>query len=237
MNENNNNPNVKNIPSKKKSIFNTIFGIIFMIWFIVSLFIPFYLFNISNYYGLIAVGQYFFVLGLIIILTNKEPIGLVGILIGAPLIIFPILMLNFSNSSFSIDWIPIIVLTISIIITIIGLGIIIVPILKDKKLQANKTLEIQATVVDFNKETDGEITFLCPIYEYTFNKQIYKVTTNCFSNNNIPPLNSITYLKIDPNNPQDFYIKNPLLFVERFIGIMFIILGILVSLFIIFFVL
>ena len=103
-----------------------------------------------------------------------------------------------------------------------GLCAAAVPILKRKHLKEICTYEVQATVIDYAVSTTRKgTTVYAPIYAFWFNGKDWKVCNNTYSNIGIPERGKTYTLKINPENPAEFFNeKNRAYLIEVFVGIL-----------------
>lgn len=206
---------------QKASIGEWILGSIILIWFFASLGLMIYLADVNSYYMVICLGQLFFVLGLLG-LSKKAKIGIIFVIVGLSLVIIPILMMN---PNLEVNWdfvIPIIMLCVFLIV---GIGLLLLPSIIYKKKDKEFSISLTAKVIGL-KETNGNRTKLyAPIYEYYFNNKNYRISSNTYSNVNVPNVDDVVEIKINPQDPQEVYnpgSKKTVIIILGLMGIMFI---------------
>ena len=202
----------------------TIGGILFIIWFISSIVLLLIMSEKNTNYTVMIFGQYFLVFGLIAFFKNKGTGRLISIpfiLIGLASVIIPYLMLNPEILGIPINWESVIALLLILVFVIAGISLIVIPIINTKKLKEKCNVEIEATIIENkSKYNNGNILY-CPIYEFTYNETKYNVTNNIYTNINVKPVDTIVKIKINPNNPEEFYNGNKFLLICIIIGIIF----------------
>lgn len=131
-----------------------VLGIIFIIWFLASIFAMGYLSKINTNYCIMAFGQFFLVLGLIFFVKGKSGIPLV--LIGLACIIFPYLIMNPEINGVVIDWESVIVLLLISVFVVVGMEFAVRTIIKYKRIKRACTEEVDATIVKYRAELSGD---------------------------------------------------------------------------------
>ncbi len=190
-------------PKSPKQIMSSIFGLIFLIWFFVSLGLIFYFSKINQYYMVICFGQYFLVFGLVAVFNKLWP-GIIFILVGLALIIIPLLMMK---PTININWEKVIPLLVLSVFMIIGLCLMFVPtILKKVKLKKT-TLNLTAKVIGLNESYSDNTKVFAPVYEYSFNNKTYQKKADIYTNIDIPNIGDIVNIMINPHNPEEIYVK------------------------------
>lgn len=200
-----------------------LFGYIFLAWFICS-FIGFFIIDDDNYM-IMNLGQYFLVFGLMVIFKAKKYEKLIAVplaMIGLSCIIIPYFMMHPELVPSGVDLDDVIVLLILCGFLITGLCAAAVPILKRKHLKEICTYEVQATVIDYAVSTSRKgTTIYAPIYGFWFNGKDWRVCSNTYSNIGIPERGKTYTLKINPENPAEFFNeKNRAYLIEVFVGIL-----------------
>lgn len=210
--------------TQKAGPIESILGIVFLIWFFVSIGLMVYLANVNKYYMAICLGQLFFIFGLVGF-WKKAKIGIVFALVGLALVVIPILMMN---PNLEINWdfvIPIIMLCIFLIV---GIGLLLIPSIIYKKKDKEFSVSLMAKVVGL-KETHGRSSKLyAPIYEYYYNNKTYRISSNTYTNINVPNVGDVVEIKINPQIPQEVYKpsdKKPVIIILGLMGIMFIVMS------------
>ena len=79
---------------------------------------------------------------------------------------------------------------------------------------------------------DGKLVY-CPIYEFYFNGKQYKVMNNNYTNIYVKPAGTLVNLKINPNNPREFFNEGVTSIPTVILGIVFLIVSVPVFLMII----
>lgn len=213
-------------PKSPKEIMKIVLGIIFLIWFFASLGLIFYFDDINQYYMIICFGQYFLIFG-IIALCNKVWPGIIFTIVGSVLIIVPILMMN-PNLNFNWDKIIPIIGLIGFIL--VGIGLMVVPTIIKKVKEKKTSFKLSAKVIKLNEADDNNTKLFAPVYEYSFNNKIYQKEADIYTNVNIPNIGEIVEIMINPNNPEEIYVKeaNKTIIIILFImGLLFVVMSII----------
>lgn len=186
--------NVKRKNNVSDSPFHRVLSVIFIIWFVGSIFGSIYFFGVNQYMGFLIFGQFFLVMGLIAVF-NKVPIGWIFVLAGLGLIIIPTFIKYSDLLSFKVNWEFFGILTAGIFFTLCGLGMFFIPIINSKKLKKRCSLNIYAKVININKLN-------CPVYEYNVSGKRYRVAGQ---KNEKHSLGENVQLNVDPNEPRDIF--------------------------------
>lgn len=216
--------------NKNNSFWSKIFGIIFIIWFLGSIFLLMYLSKINAYYTVMVFGQYFFVFGLIPLSKGKGMERLISIpfiLVGLGCIIIPYLIMNPSILSVDVKWNSVIPLLCVFMFVLAGLSMVFVPIINNKKLKKLCTLTVYAKIIEYSYtySKNGQKLY-CPIYEFEFNNKKYEVCNNKYTNFGNKPVGTIVNLKINPNNPHQYIDNAKFAIFVIILGISFLVISI-----------
>lgn len=190
-------------PKSPKEIWGMVLGIIFIIWFVVSLFLTFYLGNINSYYTVICMGQYFLVFG-IFALCNKTWVGIIFSIVGLALIVIPIMMMH---PQLDINWDKVIPLILIGVFFVVGIGFFIVPLIVNMRLKKKTSVKVMAKVIELKEDYLDEVKIYSPVYEFYYNSHTYRIDKGDYSNVNIPKVNDIVELWINPDNPKELYVE------------------------------
>lgn len=192
---------------EKKAKRGKIFGYIFLIWFICS-FIGFFILE-NVYYMVMNFGQYFLVFGLIAFFNTKrfeKFISLPFILVGLCCVVIPYCMLHPELIPTDVNWETVIVLLMLSGFILAGLAAIFIPLFKRKYQKEVCTYEVQATIVDYDTTiSDNGNTLYAPIYGFWYNGKDWRVCNNFYSNVGVPERGKIYTIKINPDNPEEFF--------------------------------
>ena len=210
-------------------------GKIFLIWFIASMIALIVLADFYPIYCIIVFGQLFLGFGLKI--PKEEGIlkymKLIFILVGLALIVIPLMFifpeyLNISKENLFVYIIPIAGISLFIFL---GLGLIILPIKKRKKLKEVCSVTVQAHVIENKISYSDNTKVYCPVYGFEFDKRQYEVSTNVYSNVGVRDEGTPVEIKINPANPEEFLINEKSDNITLIIGISFLIVAISVLIF------
>ena len=208
-------------------------GIFFLVWFVTSIVMTMVLQSYNILFSLIAIGQMFLIMGLIIPKKGVKInfIQVIFVLTGLLLIIVPLLIYicQTYNMLSNINWTYLIVILGISSFGIFGLLLIIIEIINKKRLEELCNVPMLATVIrhDSVAANDGPGYLYCPVYGFEFNGKKYEVSNKIYTNMPIEKIGEKVEMKINPSNPEDFLIKertNSYLF---FIAIIFIIMSII----------
>ncbi len=179
-------------------------GLIFIFWFVGSLFLTFILGNINSYYAVICMGQYFLVFGIIALLNKAWP-GIIFSIVGLALIVIPIMMMN---PQLDINWDKVLPLIILGAFFVIGIGLIIIPSIVKKMLNKKTPTKVMAKVVEVKEDHFDGVMVYSPVYEFYFNSKNYRIDKGNYSNVNVLKVNDIVELWINPDDPEEFRIED-----------------------------
>jgi len=211
--------------------------IIFVVWFVMSLFGGIYFISIGEIIGVALFGQYFLIMGLLAFLGAKQKIGIVFALIGF----------------FILSWIGVVVFEINIpvnedliefvkekflpwlgvsIFPIIGICMTFIPMYFENKKKKSCTMAIEAKCVSLKKShsyydegaSNRYYEVYSPVWNYYIDGKFYTYCDNCYSSTSSAEVGDICTLYINPNNFNEVYSKSTFRFcrVLQLIGIMFI---------------
>ncbi len=219
-----NNINPNDVVDEKTKM---ILRIVFIIWFVGSLFLTFYLMNIHPYFMIIGFGQYFLGFG-IIILYNKHLTGLIPCILGLAMMVIPILTII---PQLNVNWDKVLPAIMIGVFLLIGIVLMVVPTIINKMKRNRNSVKVMAKVIDIIEDQfEGKVLY-SPVYEYDFNSHTYRIDGNEYFKSNIPKINEIVELSINPNNPEERYdeysekfTRNALLFV----GASFVVVGLFI---------
>ena len=185
---------------------SNIIGIIFLIWFFLSLVLLLYFSNKNGYYVAIVGGQYFLVFGIAHMFSMKK-ITIPGICLasaGIACIIIPFMMLH-PEIFGKLNWDEIITMLSLYVFIIVGLGLVFIPLINNylKRKKCNVTVEAKVIKNDGLVGHTGEY-MTCPVYEFEYMGSKYEVTDNTYTNVNTKEEQDIITIGINPDNPNEF---------------------------------
>lgn len=90
--------------------------------------------------------------------------------------------------------------------------------INEKAISKKYSLEVEATVVDLEKNPNTKKDYYSPIYVYTVDGRECRVGLPYFINKNIPNIGDKTKIYVDPNDMLDVYFKRDLLNKIRYWG-------------------
>lgn len=235
MRNNNINQNNRYLKGNKTDTkkFGAKWGIVFVIWFFVSLIAILVFAGTSTEWAIIIFGQIFFVFGMVAIISGGFDLSKVWLLL------FPLLGLAFMGGGLIslygteemktqlYDILPFFVLG---LFWIIGLGLIVSPIYSRKVKEKRCTLPVRGIIAGVNRRWSrgsrghrGRYVY-APIYEYIYNGVLYRKESNVYTNYESFDIGSEVTVFLNPSDPDDYYVKRSQT-VTVIIGIMFLIMS------------
>ena len=190
----------------KFKIHDTIITWACIIWAIASIVLMFYFTGLNKVtFSIMTFGQLFLVMGIIGI-TRKNISGVVLTITGLSTII--IAAINewgyLINNNREVWLFPTMVST---AITVIGLGMMIVPGRIEKRSAKRCKVEVSAECVDFKSTELREGMMYAPVYMYSFNGKEYVKCTNKYRREKEVNIGDTTTLKINEKNPEEIYFE------------------------------
>lgn len=186
---------------KSSSPFSNLVGFFFIIWFIASMIGIFYFMSTNPTIGLMIFGQYFFVFGMMA-LFNKQAIGFIFTLVGAGIIIVPLLVSHPEFIPMELNWEFLGIFLFGFVFFAIGVGITISTIVADRNFKNRCSLPILATIVAESKNSHST---KFPLYKFRYNDRDYKVRGN---SSKIINIGEQVEIMINPSKPGDVYFKD-----------------------------
>lgn len=196
--------------NKKHSPVKIIISVIFILWFVTSLGLFIFLAKTGRT-GLVpaAIGQYFLVFGLIIVIggiKNKQfqPITVIFPIAGA--ICIAATLITYFGSENVIAFfeanLPYFLLG-----TLLIVGIIVVVFAFNMYFGKRKkcTLPINARCVQIKTTHDNRHTHICPVYEIYHDGKVLKICNNVYSNNFNVKVGDEKEIMINPDKPTEYY--------------------------------
>ena len=220
---------IVDIKRKNKEKKDAIIGILFLIWFFISIGAMVYFSGTEqNNYTIMIFGQYFFIFAFFPLIKgtikSKLILGIPFLLIGACMIVIPLCIMNPQWFKEEINWENIIIRLTILSFILAGLIMLIAPVIERRRMEKLCTEIVDATVIKHQvKLSDGGRVY-CPVYKFNYYNEDYEVSDNTFSNFGIEPVATQVQIKINPDNPNEFLRPtNTNSYFIQFIGILFLI--------------
>lgn len=192
---------------EKKRKRSKFLGILFIIWFVASI-VGLLIFQ-GTLYCVMIFGQYFLVFGLIPLFAAEKLEKMISIpflLVGICCIVIPYLIMNPHLIPKEVDWDKVIIILILCGFILAGLFTIIFTLGKRNHLKKVCTDEVNATVVGYDTtRSDNGNTLYSPVYGFWYNGKDWNVHNNSYSNVGVPEIGQAYVLKVNPENPEEFY--------------------------------
>ena len=195
---------------KPKSSISSVFGVIFIICFFISM-IGFVISSITGNEAItmLTFGQLFFGVGIIILVSKKDKLNNL-VLLAFPLIGGGFMIsgaFSLSGNKFFIDMITMIAPYIFVaIFFVIGATLSIATIISQKIKEMRCTIPLDSKVVDIKSKYTSKRVY-SPVYEYYYNGKIYQQWSEVYTNTGVQKLDDRLTIYINPADPTDFYIK------------------------------
>ena len=222
---------IVDIKRKNKEKKEAIIGIIFIIWFLVSIGAMIYFSEIEqNNYIIMISGQYFFIFALFPLIKgtikSKLILGIPFLLIGSCMIVIPLCMMNPQWFKEEISWENIIPILGILSFVLAGFIMVIAPGIEKRRMEKLCTEIVDATIIKYQVRLSNGKKVYCPVYKFDYYNEEYKVSDNFYANFGIEPIATQVQLKINPNNPKEFLRQtNTNFYFIQFIGILFLIVS------------
>lgn len=219
---------VKSKNQVKKSRF---WGILFALWFLGSIVALIYCAKIENvYYTIMTFGQYFLVFSLVPLNGCEGKDKLLGIpflLLGIGMVGVPLCMMNPQWFEEGINWEYIISILGILVFVLAGLAMVVLPWMEKRRLKKICTEIVDATIVRNQVKFSNRKKLYCPVYKFNHYNGEYEVSDNFYTNIGVKPVDTPVELKINPNNPKEFFIgKSDKFMTIQFMGIIFLIISV-----------
>ena len=178
--------------------------ILFIIWFIVSLFVMIS----SSKYSMIAFGQFLLVFGISSYKSLKvKLISLLFTLFGVVIIVVSILYLLKVN----FEWEILISLLLFVAAIITGLILIFTEILIINRLKKVCIVSVDATIIKYSFVYEnigyGRNKVYSPIYAFNYDNKYYETVFPYYNNfSKLNRVNCVEKIKINPNNPYEILV-------------------------------
>lgn len=209
----------------------SIFGLIFVVWFLLSIIASIVLSKINELYSVIAFGQMFFVFGLIaavsIFKKNKlsdiEPYNfllLLFLFVGFFAIVIPILEINPNFFGFYINPDDIFPKIIFYVPLFVGGVLIMEYLYQRRQYNSDKYIKVSATVCELLKSNTSGDDLRSAIVSYNLNGKEYKYNTNNYISNNPLKEGDIVEIKVDPYDPENVFYYEKSVIVELLFGVL-----------------
>ena len=194
---------------RRKKSASSLFGIVFLVWFIGSIILMLNFFGKEQvHYGIMMFGQYFLVFGLIPLFASEGKEKLISVpfvLVGLGCIIIPYLMMHPELLRVSIIWEAVLPIIFMLVFIGAGLAMVFLPILNRRELEKKCTVLVDATISEYLSHRYEDVTVYCPVYSFEYMNKKYKVDDNFYSNFNIRPEGTVVKLRINPLDPKEFF--------------------------------
>jgi hypothetical protein len=182
-------------------------------------------------------GQYFLVFGLVVFFyADKKKDALITIpfiLVGLACLIVPYLMMNPQLLPVNVNWNVVVPILVLILFILCGLGLVFIPLLKKRHLEKICSYEVYAKIIRYKGDSEvGESSTYCPVYGFWYNGKDWELSDNIYTNVGLKDVGSIVKLRLNPDNPDDFYVVgsyNYLLIV--FLGILTLLIAVPIFIF------
>lgn len=181
-----------------------------IIWAIASIAIMSYFSGLNQVtFAIMTCGQLFLIFGIILI-CRKQLSGAVFTITGLGCIILP--AINEWGYLISKDYesntlLPILLST---GITLVGLAMLVVPGVLENMSERRCRVSVKAECVDLKSVTlENDNVAYAPVYQYTYNENIYTKCTEKYKKTGIPNIGDKIEFKINEKKPEDVYIEAP----------------------------
>lgn len=215
---------------KQVNKWSTFLGIVFLIWFVVSMLSLIYFGTLGNGNTTLAiVGQYFLVFGLIVTFAAKSKFGIIFVLVGAAILIGTGINVFGTEEImyiFNENGVPVLL---SMAFFLTGLGMLIIPRYIENKKKNTCTFAVDAKCVRFMEQYDMEDgTTYAPVFEFYAGGELHTYCYDLYSNVGLPKVGDIETLYINPEDFNDIYRPTPSILKKfiAFMGIVFTIFGV-----------
>lgn len=219
-----------------------IITIIFVLWFILSIFGGIYFVNIGEAIGVALFGQYFLIFGLLMFFGSKQKIGIIFALIGLFVLVWigvvafginiPVNedLIGFVKEKF-LPWFGV------SMFPLIGMCMMIIPMRFENKKRHRCSVAVEAKCVRLKKthsiRTNSDIwnyndyEIYSPVWNYYVAGKTYTYCDNCYSRVSSAEVGDVCTLYVNPDNFNDVYSKNEfrVFRVIELVGIMFVLGG------------
>lgn len=179
-----------------------------IIWAVASIALMSYFSGLNQVtFAIMTCGQLFLVFGIILI-CRKQLSGAVFTITGLGCIILP--AINEWGYLISKDYetntlLPILLST---GITLVGLAMLIVPGVLENMSERRCKVNVKAECVDLKSTTlENNVTAYAPVYQYTYNDNVYTKCTEKYKRSGIPNIGDKIEFKINEKKPEDVYIE------------------------------
>lgn len=179
-----------------------------IIWAVASIALMSYFSGLNQVtFAIMTCGQLFLVFGIILI-CRKQLSGAVFTVTGLGCIILP--AINEWGYLISKDYetntlLPILLST---GITLVGLAMLIVPGVLENMSERRCKVNVKAECVDLKSTTlENNVTVYAPVYQYTYNDNVYTKCTEKYKRSGIPNIGDKIEFKINEKKPEDVYIE------------------------------
>ena len=195
--------------TKEKFLFHdTVISWSCIIWAIASIALMMYFSGLSQVtFAIMTFGQLFIIMGIIAI-VRKQATGAILTVTGIGCVIIP--ALNewghlFWNVSEPSNIFPIFV---TVAFCLIGLSMLVMPGVLENMAERRCKKIVTGEVIDYKTVTlnDGKTAY-APIYSFTIEEKIYKVTRKQFFRKQLETVGTKVDLRVNEKNPEDIYFE------------------------------
>lgn len=188
---------------------DTLFDVVFSIWFLGSIIGMFYLFGIEHVYlGLTLFLQLF--IGLGVYFCSKSKIRILIILFGLSLLAV-IWIDAFGNNILKNILTKEVLGSIlgTLVFSIGGICMLVIPRNTEKKKLERCTIPVTAECIDLKVTYGDGSNLYSPVWKYYYNGEYHTYCDNFYSNIGIPKIGDNKELLLNPENLNDIYIQTP----------------------------
>lgn len=215
---------------------SSFWGIVFLIWFFMSIMGMIYFAELQNTIVAVALfGQCFLVFGLVITFISKEKVGIIPMLVGGTVLIgvgINMFSTEEVKTLFNDRGIPILV---GAAFFLVGLGMLIIPRYTENQKKNRCTYPVEAKCIRIIKDNHDRRTLYAPVFEFYAGGEVHTYNSDLYSNVVIPNIGDCEILYVNPENYSEVYRPTPSVHKKLigFMGIIFTICGALVMYFMI----
>ena len=215
---------------EKKYKFSVFVEKLALVWFV--LVVLFFIFKpkIVDFFVTIL-GQFFSLMGLVLFTQSEgkeRKIAIPFFIFGVLGIVVPLLyvhpefleqLINMKTDVYSL---------VCFLFIILGLILIIVSKICKRDIKRKYSAVVTATICEYLHEKDEDLDVYCPVYCFEYKDKIYKINDAFYSNFTLDAVGSKIELRINPDNPKEFYDNRTITYdLFAFIGKIILIIGIL----------
>ena len=220
---------MKEVTNERFKVHDTIISWACMIWAVLSIALMCYFTGENQVtFSIMTCGQLFLVLG-VIALARKQMTGGIFTITGLACIILPAIneWAPLFNKGYSTNYfLPI---CLSVGIGIVGLTLLIIPGVLEDISQIRCKKVVQAECIDLKSvELSNGTEAFAPVYQYTYNEQVYDKCTEKYRTNQVPTVGDKIEFRINEKKPEEVYMPVPKssLMIIYIVGVSFFITGV-----------